>query len=174
MKRGKKIDSTPTDNWSLLIGPTPHKIFVWDLTGVYLDCVYPNPQHGHFLQGTALIGKKLTEVFAHDIATEILSVIRSVLKTKKPTHRTIHFHTRKNTFHSHIRFFPFSNVVVGFVVDTLVKKRGRPTKNQTAKDKILLDNDVMDNSLSTREQEIIQWIHHGKTNKQIGSAAQYI
>lgn len=154
--------------WGQGWGISAHKIFIWDREGIYRDCQYPNPVHGHFLGGKALIGKTIQEVLGQPEAQAVLSAINRTWASAQPTETEWIWKTHAGTFQTCIRFFPIMNVVMGLVTDRLVTRLERPPGKLLRLEENSQGYQEADlRHLTQRERQIIAEIRTGKTNKEV-------
>ncbi|MGD9851345.1 MAG: response regulator transcription factor [Nitrospirales bacterium] len=116
-------------NWHLIGPPPPHKIFLWDRHGTYLDCEYPNPVWGHLLAGPNLRGTTIQQVLPQRQAQTLVSSIRFAITNHHPTTIRLQFTKGNNQFLSLIRIFPLGENVVGWVNDFPVNSSGCSAQN---------------------------------------------
>lgn len=160
----------PLTGWVHLLNPLPHKIFVWDRKGIYQDCLYPNPEYGHFLSGKALKGKTISEVLSREQAKVVLRGIQQALAGRHSVQAKLKWRTASGTFQTHIRFIPILNVVMGIVRDQPVTHGQRPENIvQMVNGREPLSR-LEETHLTSREQQILVEVQRGKTNREIAQA----
>ena len=157
--------------WELIRDLPPHKIFLWDQFGKYLDFSFPNPLYGHFLGPRKLEGSTLTDVLPDETAQAILEKIQATLTTQEPEFLTLKLPRPKGrTFQTLIRFFPLSNHVLGLVNDfpslTISPSALMPHASSSEKGRALPQ---MKHPLTFREQQIILALGKGYSNESIAT-----
>lgn len=158
--------------WQQFLNPPPHKIFIWDKTGTYRDCLFPNPLYGHFLAGTELKGKKIVEVLDKAQAKAILKGIKQALIFRRPSQTDWIWTTPSGTFQTVIRFLPILDLVMGVVTDHPVCQQSTSLSDlRTGKREESLHRS-QEFCLTTRECRIVEEVKLGKTNKEIAQILQ--
>ncbi len=110
--------SSRTKTWDMIADLPPHKIFLWDKQGQYLDYSFPNPLFGHGGDPTRLKEATVLEVFPTYLGQRILENIESTLASQTPGVLTIDLPERNGQpFKALIRFFPLATHVLGLVND---------------------------------------------------------
>ncbi len=159
LNRAQNTMPSLSDGWSLLGELPPHKIFLWDSRGTYLDCEFPNPQYGHFFGGPGLVGKNLKDVLSKRASEVTLSAIEHAKQMHEPKVLRLILKSSPVPYQSLIRLYPFQHYVLGWVNDYPVQSRtwhlpsGSPA-----------DENFPPTHLTAREQEVIQWILKSKSN----------
>ena len=155
--------------WSADIwGVAPHKIFLWDRQGIYLDHSYPNPLFGHFLGTSALIGRKVTEVLPHPASELVLFQIQRTATQQSTGLSFIELPLKGKLYTVIIRFVPLQQFVLGLVNDFPVLNK--PISHTTSMPRTTgKQTDVTNHpSLTSRECQVVCWVRKGKTNWEIG------
>lgn len=99
----------------------PHKIFVWDPNGVYVDCCFPNPRYGHFLNPQVLKGARVVDLFSRTIGRRLKNTIHTAWKTKKHQSTELLFERAAQLYEASVTCVPTQEGrVIGFVTDRLV------------------------------------------------------
>ena len=156
------IDGIQVIDWGLIGGFPPHKIFLWDRLGTYLDCEFPNPIHGHFLGGEKLRGTTIDKVFLPQQSQLLLEAIRQAARSHVPTMVRIDIAKTDVSYQSVIRMLPMRDVVVGWVNDLVVKvekRNGHQLSHQKAP--------LLGTPLTPREWEIAKLVSNKKSNEEI-------
>ena len=156
----KKNSSIPNSILPFSLDPVglyPHKIFLWDKHGTYIDYSYPNPQSSHFIGGSNILGQTVKEMFPKPTSTIIMSYIKLSLAHKVTSMGLIELPFHENTQLVLIRFLPFHQHVLGLVNDWTRLPTGSSIhhSNQMA-------------NLTSKELEVILWVGEGKSNWEIG------
>ncbi len=161
-KTSLKTNGVQPHGWSLLAGPPPHKIFLWDSCGTYLDCEFPNPFHGHFLGGAALRGKNINKVLPQKDSEALLRAIRQALASHKPTFVRLDMAFAQKQYQSLIRLLPMQEFVMGWVNDFPMSlyRRAMPQTNHQEFERI-------PEVLTSREKEIALLITKNHSNEAI-------
>lgn len=158
--------------WQQFLNSPPHKIFIWDKTGTYRDCQFPNPLYGHFLAGTKLKGKRIFDVLDKPHAKAVFKGIKQALIFRRPSQVEWVWTTPSGTFHTVIRFFPILDLVMGIVTDQPLFQQQIPlNEEQTGKEPDELHRS-QDFPLTLRERRIVEEVKLGKTNKEIAQVLQ--
>jgi len=101
--------------------PLPHKIFVWDPNGHYLDASYPNPLYGHFLTPTRLKGTRVTDLFSRVVSARLLHKIREAWKTGNRQFTVVPLEREGQRYEARVFCVPTQEGhIVGMVTDRLV------------------------------------------------------
>ena len=101
--------------------PLPHKIFVWDPDGQYLDASYPNPVYGHFFNPTGLKGTRVTDLFSRVVSTRLLQKIREARKTGNRQFTVLPLEREGQRYEVRVSCVPTQEGhIVGLVTDRLV------------------------------------------------------
>ena len=96
----------------------PHKIFLWNERGQYVDFSFPNPIFGHCGDPKRLKGISVIEVFPNQLGQTLLQKIVYTLTSQKPNLLTIDLPERKRQpYKALIRLFPLGMHVLGLVND---------------------------------------------------------
>ena len=99
----------------------PHKIFVWDPNGVYLDCCFPNPPYGHFLNPQTLKGAHVLDLFSRAVGRRLKNTIHEVWKTQEELSTRLFFERDAQRYEAAVTCVPTQEgKVIGFVRDRLV------------------------------------------------------
>ena len=149
----------------------PHKIFLWNTQGVYVDCAFPMPVHGHFVGGHALLGAQLEDVFAEDTTRQMLQTIRQVVRHQKPQEAVLEFARRGINYHATVFFMPMAHHAMGWVTDhSTCRQRkasgslGAPQFGTGLVSPLTL--------LTQTEQRVAKAFGPGHSNRQIADALQ--
>ncbi len=102
---------------------TPHKIFLWNAQGVYVDCAFPNPVHGHFFGGTKILGARLKDVFSPSSSQRIMQGITEALGQQERQEVVMDFQREGGDYRANIFLFPMDHYVMGWVMDHQVRKK---------------------------------------------------
>jgi len=154
------------NGWQCVSGPPPEKVFVWDREGTYVDCQFPNPLFDHFLGGSTLLGKRVTEVLPPEAAGQVLKGIQRVLAQREPSQLWIRLLRNGVCYQICLRLFPSGQLVVGWVNDfpTTEGQESAPMTNGVQK---AISSEPIGVGLSEQEQKILKGIVAGHTNKHI-------
>ena len=120
--------------------PTPpHKFFLWNVKGLYIDYHYTNPICGHYYGGDRLLGKKITTVLPQPMAKGVRLSVFQTLDLQQPLVDYYELMINQQSCRVHVRYLPFQGKVLGVVNDypiqqeevttTLPKMRRTKTKN---------------------------------------------
>lgn len=104
-------------DWHLIGGFSPHKTFLWDQEGTYLDYAAPNPIHGHFLGGVKLRGRNIKDLFLKNKSELLMQAIHQSLEGRLPTVLGLDIDNTHGSYQSLVRMFPMHHFVVGWVND---------------------------------------------------------
>ena len=153
---------------SYFLGDPPHKIFLWDHQGIYLDYAYPNPLCGHFLNTADLIGRKVTEVLPHPASETVLSQIQRTATQQINGLSFIELRLNEKLHTIQIRFVPLQQYVLGLVND-FPFLNGNISQSSSPTITMLKKAGVLKHSTFTeRERQVFLWVREGKTNWEIG------
>jgi DNA-binding CsgD family transcriptional regulator len=154
-------------SWDMIRDLPPHKVFLWDRSGRYLDCSFPNPIYGHFVGLDQLQDTTLSSVFPKSIAHAILEKIHHTLVTQIPEFLRIELlNTGGRTFQAIIRLFPLSTHVLGLVNDfplLTVSEAPPPSHPSLSSKKPSLPR--LKHPLTYREQQIVLAVGQGQSNE---------
>lgn len=155
--------------WSAdLLGVSPHKIFLWDRQGIYLDHSYPNPLFGHFLSTPTLIGRKVTEVLPHPASETVFSQIQRTATQQSTGLSFIELPLQGKLHTVMIRFVPLQQYVLGLVND-FPFTNGSISRNTLTALATEEETDLLHHPhLTARERQVVSWVRKGKTNWEIG------
>ncbi len=155
----------PISGWQALERPFPNKVFIWDVNGTYVDCLFPNPIHGHFLGGAENKGKRVHDVLSEEAATLVIENIQQGLNDQKPSHLWIELIEGTKIYPVCIRFIPGIEYVIGLVNDyPAIDKCHRPVSQITARPTSPTPTETL---LSLREQSILNEVVEGRSNQAI-------
>ena len=157
-----KTNGVQAIDWDLMWGLPPHKIFLWDRRGTYLDCQFPNPIHGHFFGGAKLCGTTIADVLPQKDSEALLMAIRQALVDHRPTMVHIDMTGVETSYHTIIRILPMQEFVIGWVNDFPAQAHPRPGWRTHQK-----EFKPASEHLTGREWEIANCIAHNKSNEQI-------
>ena len=155
-------------------GPMPHllqpqKIFLWDAHGVYLDCAFPNPVHGHFCGGVNVRGAHLRDLFPQTTTQYILQGLTKALAQQARQHLAVAFQRQDIFFRTDILLIPMDQAVLGWVMNQPVTKKTRLTLVGSAPH-LSKDRMALVALLTPREQQVAQAFGSGRSNRQIAKA----
>ncbi len=157
-----KTNGVQAIDWDLMWGLPPHKIFLWDRQGTYLDCQFPNPIHGHFFGGAKLCGTTIADVLPQKDSVTLLRAIRQALVDHRPRMVRIDMAGVETSYHTIIRILPMQEFVIGWVNDFPAQANPRPGWRTHQK-----EFKQASEHLTAREWEIATWIANNKSNEQI-------
>lgn len=101
--------------------PIPHKIFVWDPNGVYMDCSSSNPIYGHFLGPATLKGVHVRDLFPRAVSARLLKIITGAWKSGKKQFTKVPFERHGQRYEAAVVCsVTQEGAVMGFVTDRLV------------------------------------------------------
>ncbi len=104
----------------------PHKIFLWDTNGEYIDCSYPNPIHGHFFGATRLIGARIQDVFSRTVSSRLIKAIAATQRTKREHQTHVQFERTNVAYETKVRCLPMQGgMVLGLVIDRMLKEHAK-------------------------------------------------
>ncbi|MGD9850214.1 MAG: helix-turn-helix transcriptional regulator [Nitrospirales bacterium] len=150
--------------WNWLVQFLPHKIFLWDKSGTYLACEFPNPLPHHCFEGPRLVGNTIEHMLPTNESVTVLSAIQKALETRHPTVVRITLATPSGGIQSLIRIFPMEDYAVGWVNDFPLKSL------KTHGPKEMSGQLPSEFSLFTlREHQILKWIVASKANEEIAN-----
>lgn len=155
-------------NWDMIRDIPPHKVFLWDEYGRYVDFSFPNPIYGHFFGPARLKGAMVADILPSDTAQAILSKIRHTIFTQAPGFLSLVFHQKgQRTFQTIIRFFPLTNHVLGLVNDFphLTLAPSDPLPSTPAPTHL----PRLRHPLTYREQQILRAVGQGLSNEAIST-----
>lgn len=106
-------------HWSQCL---PHKIFVWDLKGVYQEYSFLNPLYGHFIEPTSLIGATTRDVLSRANSHKLRQAIAGAWKFQALHPTTLTFHRNRCTYQAAVQCIPTGHEqVMGIVIDAPLK-----------------------------------------------------
>ncbi len=149
----------------------PHKVFLWNKWGQYLDYSFPNPVFGHFEDPNRLTGANVLEILPGCSGQTVLENIQHTLTSQKPRAFSIELPKQNNhSFQAIIRLFPLSMHVLGLVNDfphldlpTALPSLGTPPSPSSTLPKSR-------HPLTYREQQILQLVDQDFSNESIATA----
>ena len=100
----------------------PHKVFLWDSNGMYVECAFPNPVHGHFFGGHNLLGVRLTDILPRKASKTLSNGIAEVLKNQEHLTAVVKLERNGKHYEVGIRLFPLGDFVMGLVNDRLLQE----------------------------------------------------
>ena len=166
----------------------PHKIFVWDPNGVYLNYYFLNPVYGHFVEPTLLIGATIQDVLSRGNSRRLAQAIARTRKGQVPHRTDLTFHRDGCRYQAIVQCFYMGDRVLGIVTDALQGENGSsspfvasaPTLRPLNHRKLLTPREQfvfarLDIQPSTRPSTIaegskvsnIHYVRHGLTNKEL-------
>lgn len=99
----------------------PHKIFVWDPNGKYLDCSFPNPVYGHFHGPEKLTGARITDLFSRAVSARLLKKITGAWKTGEEQFTMLTFERTGLRYQAAISCVPTQEgQIIGIVTDRIL------------------------------------------------------
>ncbi len=167
LKADLNVNGVHAIDWSVIGGLPPHKVFLWDSEGNYLDCEFPNPVHGHFLGASNLRGRNISEVLTTNNFDVLLWAISQALTNHCPLILRLDMARATVRFHSLVRLLPMNEFVIGWVNDfpALLPGRHGQKRNQIARGTI-------SKFLTAREREIALLVTQHQSNQQIAERLQ--
>lgn len=163
-------DAKSVPFWEAIHGTAPHKVFLWDANGVYVDCSFRKPVNGHVGGDERILGLRVTDILPPKAAIMVLQGIYQALKTSKS--RTIVMELRRSNkrYQATIQLFPMRHYVLGLVTDSpgkypkmrkehsiFVPRRKRMVKDQSNR------------PLTHREWEVLSAFAPGRSNQVIAN-----
>lgn len=116
VSRKHKIALQPSQG-SLVV--LPHKIFVWEPNGVYLDYYFPNPVHGHFTEPGQLIGAHIREILSRSNSRILRQALLAVWKFREPQATVLTFERNEQAYQATVHCMASKHEkILGWVVDT--------------------------------------------------------
>ena len=115
----------PVDKWHTLfrmlfrpdhVAFFPHKVFRWDVQGIYRDCFYPFPCT-HFLGGEIILGQSVRDVLPKKAGKKVQNALEYAVSQGLPQQAECRFSVGKQAYVVSIRLFPYDSEVLGFVTD---------------------------------------------------------
>ncbi len=150
----------------LLRRPAPHKIFLWNSQGVYVDCAFPNPVHGHFLGGDKIIGTSLSDAFAQPTSQRILHGLTEALLHQEQQEVVIDLQRGEILYQAMLCLFPMDHHVMGWVTDHLAPRGAEPGSSEQPLPLLLVDESLL-MMLTNQEKAVIKAFGQGQTNRTI-------
>ena len=146
---------------------SPHKIFLWNAEGVYVDCAFPNPIHGHFMGGTQVGGAHLTDLFTQTVSQYIFNTLTKVFTKREEQKIVVDLERQNRAYQAHIHMLPMGHHVMGWVTDQLANHEAVPPlcKNPP---RISLANAELFMTLTNQEKKVVMAFGSGHSNRQIG------
>jgi len=148
----------------------PHKVFLWNKRGQYLDYSFPNPVFGHFGDPNRLKGANVLEVLPGYSGQAVLENIQHALTSQKPHVFAIELPKRNDrSFRAIIRFFPLAMHVLGLVNDFphLDRATFEPSDDALPPPPSTLPNPK--HLLTYREQQILPLVEQDFSNESIAT-----
>ncbi len=144
----------------------PHKIFVWDANGIYMDCSYPNPLYGHFLGPSNLKGAHVKDLFSRAVSARLLKTIAGAWKCRTKQFTKVPFERHGQRYKaSVVCSVTQEGSVMGLVTDRLMDDHCRPTPAVQTKEGPLMPLDGQ--WVTCRQYCIVQELIAGCTNVEI-------
>lgn len=141
----------------------PHKIFVWDPNGKYLDCSFPNPVYGHFHGPEKLTGARITDLFSRAVSARLLKKIAGAWKTREEQFTTLTFERTGLRYQAAISCVPTQEgQIIGIVTDRILA-------GPSSVSHVLPANGHWLNGthLTPRQYRLVQGVQLGLTNQAI-------
>ncbi len=146
---------------------TPHKIFVWDPNGVYVDCYYPNPQYGHFLNHQTLKGACVLDLFPRAVGRRLKTTIHRAWKTHEEQRTRLVFERDAQHYEAAVTCVPTQEgQVIGFVTDRLVSPC-QASQGLWRAGRSEFPMQLEEQDLTPRQYNIVQEVMRGQSNLQI-------
>ena len=147
----------------------PHKIFLWNAQGVYVDCAFPNPVHGHFFGGSKVRGARLGDFFSHTTSQHILEALTETLTLQVRKDVVVDIERRGTTYLADIQLFPMDRHILGWVRDQPVPARKVPAAVAEAP---CLPTGISSQVglLTEKEQQVARAFGPGHSNRHIADA----
>ena len=159
--------SAPTQGTQgILRLPAPHKIFLWNAKGVYVDCAFPNPVHGHFLGGDKIIGTSLSDAFAQPTSQRILQGLREALMQQDQQEVIIDLQRGETLYQAILCLFPMDQHVMGWVTDHLARRCADSTSGERSAPLLSVHESLL-MMLTHQEKAVIKAFGPGQTNRWI-------
>ena len=149
----------------------PHKIFLWNAQGVYLDCAFPNPVYGHFFGGAKVRGAHLADFFSHDSSQHILKALTETLTLQVGKNVAVEIERKGTAYLATIQLFPMDRHILGWVKDhpvsprTVVPEAEAPLCFPTG----FCSPEVQ---LTPKEQQVVNAFGPGHSNRHIAEVLQ--
>ncbi len=149
-----------------------HKIFVWDLNGVYQDAYFPYPRYGHFLNDHhTLKGAHVRDMFPGIVGCWLQATIHSAWNTQTPKSIQLVFERDGQHYEADVFCVPTQEGrVMGAVTDRPLVPRLATSlsTNQSP------HSNEMEALLTTRyvtpcEKVVLAGVRLGRTNPEIGA-----
>ena len=164
-KPSKFPDGKTGKSWQRIAIQDHHKVFLWDLDGVYVDCAFPNPVYGHLLGGETLLGRRVADILPLEAARRVLQGIQRTLKSSQSREMVITLERNSERYYTTIQLFPMRHYVMGLVTDSpygpcLVQREPPdlvPERQQS-------HHDDAHSYLTKREWDILQTFGSGRSN----------
>ncbi len=161
-------DKTQEKNLTL---EAPHKIFLWNAKGVYVDCAFPNPVHGHFFGGSKVRGACLRDFFSHASCQHILDALTKTLTLQAQQKVAIDMERQGTSYRTTIQLFPMHRHILGWVRDHSVPP-GKLLTAVVTLPLLLNGRSSQIEMLTEKERQVIRAFGPGHSNRHIGEVLQ--
>jgi len=94
----------------------PHKVFRWDVEGIYQDCFFPF-RCQHWLGGEAILGKSMKEVLPKQASLIFKRAFELTQRRGLPQDVQCVIPVGEQSYVASIRLFPYDSEILGFVTD---------------------------------------------------------
>ena len=96
----------------------PHKIFLWEPNGTYLDYCFPNPVHGHFIPPEHLRGAHIRDVLTRGNRATLDRLLFRTWKHQTPQAAWLTFQRDRSRYQAAVQcVWTAQGQVMGLVVD---------------------------------------------------------
>ncbi len=150
---------------------SPHKIFLWNAEGVYVDCTFPNPVHGHFFGGAKIRGARLADFFSHTSSDQILDALSETMSRQTRRNVEIAIERQGISYLIHMQLCPMDRHILGWVRDQRVSPSTDlpvPSALPDQRDSCALQLGL----LTETEQHVARAFGPGYSNRYIAEALQ--
>lgn len=102
---------------------SPHKIFLWNAEGVYVDCTFPNPVHGHFFGGAKVRGARLSDFFSQTSSEQSAHALSETLSRQTRRNVAMAIERQGISYLIHMQLCPMDRHILGWVRDQRVSAK---------------------------------------------------